>query len=448
MVIEAYTFSKKMNSTAQPSGSGTQISVVLKENTSVLNPHFLVHNYSFAHNYVKWGSRYYFVDDIVSISHDMAEYICRTDVLATYKSDIGASSQYVIRSASAYDGAILDIKYPTKSAPSFGSKVFSGDLVDKINSNGIYVLGIKNEFSSTGVSFYAINPTNMATLFNELFSGLWLDAQDISVELQKMLVNPTDYIVSCYWFPFSIDSSMMTDSIYFGFWQTSALGLLLYESERMQILYDTVTIDQHPQAATRGKYLNGSPYTRVTASIYGFGRIPLDANLLIDSQTIGAYIRVDLFTGVAELALGSGGGDLAKMTTMFGVPVQISQITQDVIKPFVSAFQAAASFAAGDIIGTAGGIGSAILGYLSPQVQSTGSFGSKIAFEENPHIFCEWYPLVDEDNAQMGRPLCSVKTISTLSGFIQCENADLATAGSPIEKDTITSYMNSGFYYE
>ena len=73
MVIEAYTFSKKMNSTAQPTGSGTQISVVLKENTSVLNPHFLVHNYSFAHNYIKWGSRYYFVDDIISISHDIAK---------------------------------------------------------------------------------------------------------------------------------------------------------------------------------------------------------------------------------------------------------------------------------------------------------------------------------------------------------------------------------------
>ena len=42
MVIEAFTFSKKMNSTAKPSGSGTQLNVLLKENTSVLNPHFLV----------------------------------------------------------------------------------------------------------------------------------------------------------------------------------------------------------------------------------------------------------------------------------------------------------------------------------------------------------------------------------------------------------------------
>ena len=65
MVIEAYSgFTKKPNSTKQPSGSGTQLDVRLKENCSVLNPIFIVNGYNLSHNYIKWGSRYYFIDDI------------------------------------------------------------------------------------------------------------------------------------------------------------------------------------------------------------------------------------------------------------------------------------------------------------------------------------------------------------------------------------------------
>ena len=46
MVIEAYSgFSKKPNSTKQPSGSGTTLTVHLKENCSVLNPIFIVAGY-------------------------------------------------------------------------------------------------------------------------------------------------------------------------------------------------------------------------------------------------------------------------------------------------------------------------------------------------------------------------------------------------------------------
>lgn len=448
MQITCYSgFSKELNSTKQPTG-GTTVNVTLKEPTSVLNPIFIISGYNLAWNYFKWGDRYYYKDDIVIVHNNVAEYHCSSDPMATFKSDIGSSSQYIVRCADSVDVDIIDLKYPVKARPTFNSFVFTGDLVDLIDSTGFYVLGVKASYARSGVAYYIVDSTNMTALINYMFSGVWCTATDITQELQKMLNNPMDYISSCYWFPFSASGLSMSDNISFGFWGSPAYGMRLTESDRTQILFDTITIDKHPQAVTRGDYLLGAPFTRVTASIYGFGRIPLNTNLLIQSQTIGAYIRVDLFTGIAELSMASGGGDLCKLTSQFGVPVQLSQVTQDIVKPFMQTVGASVAFAEGDIVGTITGIGSAIMGALSPQVQTTGSVGSKIAYEENPHIFVEWYPVADEDRTTIGRPYCKQSTISSHTGFIQCSNVDIKTTASPTEKQQIVQYMEGGFFYE
>ena len=47
-----------------------------------------------------------------------------------------------------------------------------------------------------------------------------------------------------------------------------------------------------------------------------------------------------------------------------------------------------------------------------------------------------------------GRPTMDTRTISTLSGYIQCSNASIECAALDIDKDTINGYLNSGFYYE
>ena len=92
MNITCYSgFSKKPNSTKQPSG-GTSKSVVLKQPTSVLNPVFLIEDYNLSWNYIKWGVRYYYVDDIVIVHNNIAEYHCSTDAMATFKRSMSPSS--------------------------------------------------------------------------------------------------------------------------------------------------------------------------------------------------------------------------------------------------------------------------------------------------------------------------------------------------------------------
>lgn len=453
MVIEAFSFSKKMNSTAQPSGSGTQLNVLLKENTSVLNPHFLVHNYSFAHNYVKWGSRFYFIDDIISISDGMAEYVCRTDVLATYKSDIGASSQYVLRADSAYNLFVADSKYPTR-AETHPDNVEFTSLHSAFVNGGSFVIGVQNGISaeSAGISYYALTDSEMQQLTDFMFGGTWLNAADVSVELQKELVNPYQYIDSITWYPFDIpnsDVSFNPENIKFGYWDSGIVGGLLDPLNATKGFAQQITIPNHSQVS-RGYYLNAYPYTRMALDCYTFGTIPVDSSIFAVDRNLTLGLSVDFLTGLGKMTLraGSQGDNIIYRTfAQVGVPMKISQVTQSLVGAGASVVGGAVGLAYGNVVGFAQGILSG-LESLMPQMSSAGSNGSRSAFVNAPVLIINRQNLVPEDKAQFGRPLCDVQTIGSLSGYVLCENADLATAGSPIEKEAITSYMNSGFYYE
>ena len=57
---------------------------------------------------------------------------------------------------------------------------------------------------------------------------------------------------------------------------------------------------------------------------------------------------------------------------------------------------------------------------------------------------------VDSANyiARWGRPVGEVDSISSHSGYIQCDNASVSMPGTATEKDRVNSYLNSGFFYE
>ena len=68
--LTTYSFAKRKNSTAQPSG-GSQIDVMLKDGTSLLAPVFLLNTASVSFNYCSFEGRYYFVTDIKSINNGL-----------------------------------------------------------------------------------------------------------------------------------------------------------------------------------------------------------------------------------------------------------------------------------------------------------------------------------------------------------------------------------------
>lgn len=453
MVIDVYSgFSKAINSTKQPSG-GRSINVTLKEGCSVLNPIFILHGYSLSDNYVKWGVRYYYIDDIVILHNEVAEYHCSTDVLATFKSDIGASTQFVLRSDSAYDLFVTDSKYPTRSQSRVSNVAFD-TLHNEFNNGGSLVIGVVNgiDTESAGVSYYALTPSNARALFDFMFAGTWLNASDVSLELQKELVNPFQYIDSITWYPFDIPNSdvpFTPKAIQFGYWGNSGVtGCLLNAANASKGFAQQITIPNHSQVS-RGYYLNGYPYTRLMLECYSFGNIPIDSSYFIDDTKLTLGLSVDFLTGMGKLTLRAGtNGDLIyKQYAQIGVPMKISQVSQGLVAAGVSVLGGAIGIAYGNVVGVAQGITSGAAA-LMPQLASSGTNGTKTAFVTAPNLIITRQSLVDEDKSQLGRPLCAPRTISSLSGFVICEDVDLDTGASKAEKQEIISYMEGGFFYE
>ena len=447
MQIECYSdFSKELNSTKQPS-SGKVVGVTLKEPTSVLNPVFIIQNYDLSWNYIRWGARYYYVDDIVIVHNNIAEYHCSSDPMATFKSDIGSSSQYVVRSASAYNLKVMDNKYPTIADTDESHIALTGisQNIDPL-SDGTYVLGLKSKETVSGVAFYALNASQFSDFVQFLYSDTWLDAPDISTNLQKMLIDPFDYIISVNWYPFTITGT--TQDIYFGFWDWTGQQMqAISEANRIKSFTHTGQLPRHPQAA-RGSYLNAYPYTRIDVDLYAFGRFPIDPNRFLDDPTIIVSMAIDLYTGVGTVRISGTTGTIHEACATCSIPVQLSQVKNDFTRPLISSAMAGAAIAAQNYIGAAGSISDVVHSSMH-QVSSVGAVGSITAYAYNPpQISCLFYRITDEDLSQLGRPLMERKQISTLSGYVQCENVDLDTTASPTEKREIVGYMEGGFFYE
>lgn len=82
-----------------------------------------------------------------------------------------------------------------------------------------------------------------------------------------------------------------------------------------------------------------------------------------------------------------------------------------------------------------------------PQVSVSGRAGSRASIVE-PILISKFVDIVDADDAELGRPVCQLKTLSTLSGFVQCADGDLQISGFPEERRELRRYLTTGFFYE
>ena len=458
-------FSKEHNSTKQPSG-GTVVNCYLKDDTSLINPVFVLDSANFSVNYVQWGSRYYFVDDVVSIRNSTVELHCSVDAMASWKSLIGASSQYVTRSASQYNPRVIDALYPCKAGETIDVTTLSNLDSDFFDKDGCYVVGVVGQGGvESGITYYAFNNLlgdDFGAFVDYLFQGNYLDAPttEVSLELQKELVNPFQYVVSCMWFPMALSGSL--EDVKFGYWTaTGVKGMKLSGKGTIARAYTSgaVSLPRHPQQASLGQFVNGAPYTEHTLTVYTFGDIEIPAEYTVQSGTIYVNLYVDIITGVGMLTVAND-EQYAFLRTFgqVGVQVQLSQLTTPFItsaiagkasqlSPMFEGVKSAEGLDIGNIFGSIAGIGDGLKAKGS-RVNSMGSFGTRIAYNYPARVTTSFREVVNTDPEHNGRPLMQRVTISSLSGFIKVENPDVDIPATTQEKDIIANYMRSGFYYE
>ena len=487
--ITLYSFTKRENSTKRPASGGTDYACTLIDNTSLMEPTFKLtlpanpvgKNYA----YVAEFNRYYFITDISSYQNFW--YItCTCDVLATYKTEIGSQSHYVLRSASQYDGDISDEIYPTTTVQDVYIDYVDSGYDDPLDYLGgiCYVLGIVGNTDETvsqfgSILYYVMNRYTMKLFLKYLMDNVatpndnWaeIDSTEYSEGVVKALINPIQYIKSCICMPFDpTDSTKFGNNvgyIKFGYYtwtvpSGSSICCKMLTSTTVVKQKETtyISLRSHPQAATRGLYLNCQPYSKYTLHFGPWGDIDLDPLLLRGNNKIKIETLYDLSCGNARLLVT---GNVVTTKILFngcakiGVDVNLSQVYKDALG-YESAltnqiFTQMGAAMRGDIpailgAGTAGVQNMTRLDY--PTVKGIGNGGSYMAYydDHNLYVLSRFNHIVDENLAEIGRPLCQTKVINTLSGYILCDKADAQITGTQAEAQKINEYMNSGFFYE
>lgn len=496
--VNFLSFTKRENSTKVPTSAqitaGWHAECVLIDDTSIMTPTFKIaresssiisYNYCYCSNF----NRYYFITDIRSYQNFW--YIsCVCDVLATYKSTIGSSSHYVLRSASQSDGDITDSMYPAKIPATEYNVAPAADLLDWSTSYS-FVVGIVGKASSSlyqvgSVVYYHMDAVAFNGFMTFLMDNIddWSDlAGEYSDGVEKALINPMQYIKSCVALPIDPpDASTSATDINFGYYKcTMSSGSKIKQILRSVLVATestTVSVPKHPQAATRGNYLNCQPFSEYILHFDPWGDIPLDPALLQANDSLNLNLIYDMTNGLCRLRVGGDSNHASDVffigSAQVGVNVNLSQIYVDGLaqtKVETNAVFSMMSGMAGIVgAGLSGNIPGAVSGVINnlntatngiqdatrldyPIVSGIGSAGSFISLSSvNNLTRCflkqKYYQIVDENNTELGRPLCQVKQINTLSGFILCSGADVQITGTQEEAIKVNQYMNTGFFYE
>lgn len=468
MKVRFYTFSKKYNSTARPSGTYAEYECVIKSSSDVITPTIelqmgLSTNPS-AYNYCYIGDygRYYWVKDWTFFNHLWIATL-NVDVLATWKSYIGDTSMYVYRASAQYDGSLYDTKYPTKADITV-SKIGITALGKKF-SDGYFVLGVYGDSNNaTTMAYYVIRASDFGTFMQELYSkgvgdsSIW---NSLGTGIRNAIFDISSYIKSLMWFP--ADPSQLNTSS-----NTIKVGALTLNCPNSKIADNQygyaislgtgmISIPKHPQAGTRGSYCNIAPYSRYKLVYLPFGSFELDSTLVGLYTYLYCNVYVDAITGQAILDVyltndnqGAGSILILTRTCKYGVdiPIAVSQTNVPSI---------ASSLAGAGISATHGNIFSAVVSAISsvaemrlPALDSVdNSQGSLVALDHISNCLLGFfYTLADEDNNSNGRPLCKVKKPSVLGGYIEGESNDFSAPATIDEMEEIKRFIDNGFYYE
>ena len=483
--IKFWNFAKKNNSTKIPSGNWTELACELKDNCNMLAPVLRIRSsamsISWNYCYMPGFGRYYFINDWKWIGGCWEAY-CSIDALASWKTELGQESMYILRrdSATDFDPLITDTMYPATNDYTTQETVISGNWAVSISS-GVYIVGIMSADDNNNpvgaVSYYAMTSAQFGALKDMLFSdqnlykmGLTnalgqMIVNDMSKEIFKTMYNPYQYIVSCTWFPFSITSFVhgnLETTLKIGWWEYQLSNYPVFAQQIDLNNIEDMIIPAHPQAAARGDYLNYAPYTSIT--VYGrFGTVALDVSKVKAGWLLNFSYYVDAISGQCRAEITAWDDSLqspqvvtlANRTFLLGVPIQLSQVGVDYMGAALATVDTAAGVMRGIRYADAGlALSSAAHGVYNtiqskmPVVETSGANGSFLTPYKLTRVCCHFYKIVDEDLAHKGRPLCAIRQLNTLSGYLLCADGEFDIPCTEEERGIIAGFLTSGMFWE
>ena len=463
-------FSKRINSTKRPADAGTEIECVLKSSTSFENPSFIFTGPNFEYNYLKWNNHYYYITDITILSNNRYEISCSQDILATYKSEIGSVKAFIQYSSSDYNKLIPDtrISITNDIIVNLRTQSFIPDM------SGSYIIGVAGKDGSSGASaltgmicYYAVSAQTIKNITDDLYSD------SVATQLRNYFKSPFDSLISAHWVPFTVTGGESTN-IYLGDYATEYVGISLgHYAHNLQ--GSTYNIDIPWEY---DDWRNCSPYTKIELWLPFYGTLQIPVEKLIHSDSFESSIRINTsFDAVSgSITYGVWTDSLINTITVdVGVTLAIGQTVTGAVKGLTeigagvgATVGAGVGIATGgasipltaSLIGGITAIGHGVItGAWEQNNMSKGATGnfsiSNLLKNYNRfgniklYVYTHNFSMEpNEINEIEGRPLYDIRTINSLSGYVRCQGASISIDGYMSDKESINSYLNSGFYYE
>lgn len=477
---------KRKNSTLQ-GGTTATFNVLFKTPTSLDRPTFVLNTSDFDYNYAKMGNRYYFVEDIVYKNNGIVEVSCVLDVLATYKAQILASTQYVCYSNVSGGAWLPDTRIPVLKSTSVARATANPSI---FSDNGCYTLSVVGKDSAATYKFPSTAQikqiiAQISSWQDDAIDELHdliddTDTDSLLESLSKVISNSSlvgnaysqapSCVRSCIWTPFEYAGAPTDgqDTIFLGNFDTGITGTRVKASPRTS--NTSVSIPWQFNDWRRGYcedvylYLplvgmvaiNGASITNVNSLTVKWSATYTDGciayEVLAGNEVIGTYgancaanypIGVNQQASAGEIVTTLATG-IAK-TVSAGVSAVGSLIGGNVGGAVSSAVEGKFSqvSTAYNTINTA----------MSTHASCVGGIGGGAGSGLDSFFICYTvaHNTVIEPSQMavtMGIPTMKPLQLSSCSGFCQCANAHVPVSAESWVMDAIDAYVNSGFYIE
>ena len=502
--IYFYNITKRLNSTARPSGTGVKYECLFKENTSLLNPVLTLRLASRPdYNYFKIDNRFYWITDITSLNNDRWMISGQIDALATYKGHIQSTSAFVLYDSTPNTqipdtrlafNTDCDVYTNTADMPwqfsgGIGTYLIAitgntdrmdlitlQDVQDERVGTGVYTIPqsqlkklgfdisdwvtgfntIYNAFNTEKTrinnTYFVIDPDPVKTISN-FFSGF-----------SYMIQNGVDYITNffrlfesnilgsgsalsnvkaSYWVPFVIPSSaVQTPPVS----QPTHLALGNYTdviTGLMEVTDPVITsLTISVNIPWQFTDWRNAACTEVMLYIPLIGCINIPSEVVKGYNTLELKISLNIYSGALAVEVSCGGAPIGTYGASCSMPVLIGD----------------SNINTGDIINTLGSAvtknyfsaGTNAIMSFNEMVSSVGGLGGGAGIGLSNEIICICRVHDTTQNpsallATIGTPTRELKTLSG-SGFCQCSNAQVngaAVTGEPNPTQTELNMINS-----
>lgn len=483
---------KRRNSTLQPTLS-TSFDVLLKTPTSLHTPTFTISASSFDYNYLKWDDRYYFVTDVTSKNNGIWEVSAVCDVLATFKTDILASTQFVSYSSLSGGTWLADTRIPILKNATVASATTTMNFL--FNDTGFYVLTVVGK---NGCETWACDISQIRALLDrvndwsddlldDILAGNypWSDpprqavTYDWNNHPEEALANMNaltgfcgnaysdapNCIRSCIWVPFfaTFFTGIGGGEIYLGQFPTGVTTAFRCKSTPA-VRSASVTIPWQYNDWRR----------TVCEEVYLYlplvGLVSIPSDEIVNESSINVEWSATATDGCIAYRITAGNqvigtyGANCSVNYPLGISQQASageivQTAVPAIKSMVSAgIKAIAHPSVSDVAGALGKV--AVGAYEIADTALTrhnsciggigGGAGCGLSLDLTCFTVAHPTAVAPADMAAtMGLPTMKPMILSSLTGYCQCANAHVGATGAEAQElDEIDSYLNSGFYIE